>query len=126
MESIEITNCGFKPVTNCDQFTKTPGEQSASLRLHRAGSCHAFRCGVLRSSKAIQVNIAIMRAFVALRRYALTYAELSEKIAALEAKFGLEIADIHEVLRQLAEGGGELKNWDNRSRIGFKSDKITS
>lgn len=85
----------------------------------------AMLSGVLRSNKAIQVNIAIMRAFVALRRYALTYAELSEKIAALEAKFGLEIADIHEVLRQLAEGGGELKNWDNRSRIGFKSDKIT-
>ena len=79
----------------------------------------AMMSGVLRSSKAIQVNIAIMRAFVALRRYAFTYAELSEKIAALEAKFGVEIADIHEALRQLASVGDEAKNWDNCHRIGF-------
>jgi hypothetical protein len=63
----------------------------------------AMLSSVLRSGKAIQVNIAIMRAFVALRRYALTYAELAQKTAELETKFEREFADVHEVLRWLGE-----------------------
>ena len=35
--------------------------------------------GVLNSARAIQINIAIFRAFVALRHFALTYVELTEK-----------------------------------------------
>lgn len=91
---------------------------------------------VVRSEKAIQVNIAIMRTFVALRRYALTYAELSENITRLEAKFEKEFADIHEVLKWLGEENQSRANeiaalqtekprvdgWENRPRIGFKKD----
>jgi len=35
---------------------------------------------VLKSKKAIQMNIAVMRAFVMIRQFALTYHELSEKL----------------------------------------------
>ena len=41
---------------------------------------------VLRSPRAVQVNIAIMRAFVRLREMLLTNAELARKLADLEAK----------------------------------------
>ena len=58
---------------------------------------------VLRSEKAIEPNIAIMRAFVEFRRYALTYTELAQKITELETKFEREFADVHEVLRWLGE-----------------------
>mgnify|MGYP000343625519 CR=1 FL=1 len=80
----------------------------------------AMLSSVLRSQRAVEVNIAIMRAFVVLRRYALTYTELAEKIAALEARFGAEIADIHEALRQLATVDEGAKGWEGRSRIGFQ------
>lgn len=40
----------------------------------------AILSSVLKSKKAIQVNISIMRAFVALRQYALGYAELNRKL----------------------------------------------
>ncbi|MDO8368357.1 MAG: ORF6N domain-containing protein [Saprospiraceae bacterium] len=63
----------------------------------------AMLSSVLRSDKAIDTNIAIMRAFVELRHYALTYSELAQKVAELEAKTGKDIADIHEVLRWLGE-----------------------
>jgi len=62
----------------------------------------AMLSGVLRSPRAVQTNIAFMRAFVALRHYAHAYAELSQKITELEAKYDAEIADIHEALTQLA------------------------
>ena len=42
---------------------------------------------VLRSKRAIQVNITIMRAFVRLRKILLTHKDLSAKIAALELKY---------------------------------------
>ena len=91
---------------------------------------------VLNSETAIRVNIAIMRAFVALNRYALTYAELSLKIAEMEARMGRELADINEVLRWLGEENqaryDEIQTlqtedeppadtWHNRPLIGFKT-----
>ena len=41
--------------------------------------------GILNSDKAISVNIAIMRAFVMIRQYALTYKELTDKLKEIEA-----------------------------------------
>ena len=80
----------------------------------------AMLSGILNSPKAIDTNIAIIRAFIALRHYALTYSELSKKMAELEAKFDSEIADIHEALRQLAPDDQRADAWENRPRIGFK------
>lgn len=92
----------------------------------------AMLSGILNSPKAIQTNIAIMRAFVAMRHFAWGYAELAQKLAELEAKNGHEIADIHEVLRWLGDENqaraNEIddlqtddKDWENRERIGFKA-----
>lgn len=49
---------------------------------------------VLRSSKAIEVNIQIVRAFVYLRQYALTYKELADRLKKLEG-------NLQMLLRQL-------------------------
>ena len=59
---------------------------------------------VLKSSRAVKVNIAIMRAFVKLREALETNRELAAKFAKLEAKVGkhdAEIADIIDAIRQL-------------------------
>ena len=59
---------------------------------------------VLRSKRAIQVNIAIMRAFVQLRQLLATNKELTEKLADLERKIGThdeQIQAIFEAIRQL-------------------------
>ncbi|MBK6932929.1 MAG: ORF6N domain-containing protein [Saprospirales bacterium] len=96
----------------------------------------AMLSGILNTPKAIQVNIAIFRAFVALRHFALTYAELSEKIAELETRFEREFADVHEVLRWLGKENQaradeiaamqtenpRFDEWQNRARIGFKKE----
>jgi len=59
---------------------------------------------VLHSEKAIQMNIAIMRAFVKLREFLLTHKELAQKITELERKIGKNETDIRsivEAIRQL-------------------------
>jgi len=92
----------------------------------------AMLSSVLNSDKAIQTNIAIMRAFVAIRQYALTFAELSEKVMAHDKELG----DIVEVLRWLGEENqaryDEIqalhtedvppKDWEERARIGFRKE----
>lgn len=69
----------------------------------------AMISGVLRSDKATQVNIAIFRAFIALRRYALQYTDLSAKTTDLEQWTQRELSDIREVLRCLSD--------ENQNRI---------
>ena len=64
----------------------------------------AMLSGVLRSRRAVQVNIAIMRAFVKLRRIISTHKELKEKLGQLEKKFtkhDVEIKSIFDAIRQL-------------------------
>ena len=56
---------------------------------------------VLRSPRAVQVNIAIMRAFVRLREMLLTNADLARKLAALEAKYDSQFKAVFDAIRQL-------------------------
>src|SRR6266567_8285963 len=64
----------------------------------------AMLSSVLQSQRAVQVNIAIMRAFVKLREALETNRELARKFAELEARVGKhdeEISAIIEAIRQL-------------------------
>ena len=51
---------------------------------------------VLRSPKAIEVNIQIVRAFVFLRKYVLSHSELTQKLQELETKYDKQFNDIFE------------------------------
>ncbi len=77
----------------------------------------AMLSSVLKSKKAIQVNISIMRAFVALRQYALGYAELNRKLEDFMIETNMQFSDIYQALTELAS----QKEQENkpRKRIGF-------
>ncbi len=57
----------------------------------------AMLSGVLRSSRAVKVNIEIMRAFVKLRGLVATQRELTKKIGELERKVETHDVRIHEI-----------------------------
>jgi hypothetical protein len=64
----------------------------------------AMLSGVLHSERAIEVNIAIMRAFVKLREILATHKDLAEKLAQLEQKIGehdQSFQMVFEAIRQL-------------------------
>jgi len=66
----------------------------------------AMLSSVLRSSRAIQVNIAIMRAFVRLRQLLATHKDLARKLEQLEHKLGehdQKFQVVFEAIRQLME-----------------------
>lgn len=96
-------------VTNCDQFNSLKHSSSRSYAFTEQGV--AMLSSVLNSERAIEVNIAIMRAFVRMREILLTNKDLAVKIEALELKYkhhDLKLSDhdahiraIFEVIKQL-------------------------
>ena len=63
----------------------------------------AMLSSVLRSARAVQVNIAIMRTFVRLRQMLLSNAELARKLAALENKYDAQFKVVFDAIRELME-----------------------
>ena len=61
----------------------------------------AMLSSVLRSERAVQVNIEIMRAFVRLRRMLASHADLARKLNELEKKYDRQFAVVFEAIRQL-------------------------
>ena len=61
----------------------------------------AMLSSVLHSSRAVRVNIEIMRAFVRLRQLLSSNAELARKLAALERKYDRKFRVVFEAIRQL-------------------------
>lgn len=76
----------------------------------------AMLSSVLRSRRAIDVNVAIMRAFVQLREMLSSHKELARRIDELETKYDGSFATVFDAIRELASppAGDEL-----RARIGF-------
>ena len=63
----------------------------------------AMLSSILRSKRAIEVNIEIMRAFVRLRRMLSSHAELARKLEALERKYDAQFKVVFDAIRQLME-----------------------
>lgn len=76
---------------------------------------------VLRSDKAIEVNIQIVRAFIILRQYALGYAELNQKLENFMLETNLQFNDIYQALTELASQKEEGAK--SRKRIGYIRDE---
>jgi hypothetical protein len=76
---------------------------------------------VLRSKKAIQVNIQIVRAFVFIRQYALSHKDLSDKLKELETRYNKQFKDVGEALNYLLQKDKQVEVFKKRKQIGFKS-----
>lgn len=74
----------------------------------------AMLSSVLKSERAIEVNIAVMRAFVQMRRMVATHEDLKRKIEEMEAKYDEQFGIVFEAIRQLLEEDEKPKR-----RIGF-------
>ena len=63
----------------------------------------AMLFSVLRSPRALKVNIAIMRTFVRLREMLLSHADLARKLAALENKYDAQFKVVFDAIRELMQ-----------------------
>ena len=79
----------------------------------------AMLSSVLKSPRAIQVNIEIMRAFVRLRQMVTSNADLARKLNALERKYDGQFKIVFAAIRELTEPTAKKKG----RPIGFRSDE---
>ena len=86
-------------VTNCDHLKRlkfSPGLPSAFTE-----QGVAMLSSVLRSERAVQVNIAIMRAFVKLRQMLASHADLARKLEEMENKYDAQFRVVFDAIREL-------------------------
>ena len=78
----------------------------------------AMISSILKSKKAIEANIQIIRAFILLRQYAVGFAELNRKLEEFMIETNVQFSDIYQVLTELASQK-ELED-KPRNPIGYK------
>jgi len=81
----------------------------------------AMLSSVLRSKRAIRVNIQIMRAFIKLRQMYISHKDLNRKIASMERKYDEQFQIVFEAIKQLIEEDEKPKK-----KIGYVKEKQTT
>ena len=137
--AIRLENSNLSQIAMSSKNMNLP-QNAMSLRKHRGKvyTPYAFTehgvtmlASVLRSKKAIAMNIAIVRAFTAMRHFANSHKDLFEQIndirKEMQTRIGehdSQLAAIYTALENLLDTEAEKKAkenaWKNRKRIGYK------
>ena len=82
---------------------------------------------VLKSERAVKMSIAVVRAFIELKKIAVNYSEIARLLKGLKDRLGehdVQLGAIYDALENLMEEKTEEKvkktGWEERERIGFK------
>lgn len=83
----------------------------------------AMLSGVLHSERAINMNIAIMRAFVELRKALISHSDIREQFNLIKERLGehdVQLTQIYDAMENLLDENAARRKWDARERIGFR------
>jgi phage regulator Rha-like protein len=82
---------------------------------------------LLKSSKAIKMSIAVVRAFISLKQLALQHKDFATQLEELRKELherigehDTQLAGIYDAIENLLDDKIEKKNWEQRERIGYK------
>lgn len=79
----------------------------------------AMLSSVLRSEKAVNVNIGIMRAFVLMRQLALSHIDLTQKVKELEEKYDASFNSVYDAIDYLLAKDEQEVIQHTRQKIGY-------
>ena len=83
----------------------------------------AMLSGILNSDKAINMNIAIMRAFVEVRKVLLRQTDLKEQLNEIKQRLGehdAQLNQIYDAMENLLDEKAAQRKWEDRKKIGYK------
>lgn len=111
-------------ILKCQIGTSRWGGDRRALPLAFTEQGVAMLSSVLKSPKAIQINIAVMRAFVKLREAVMANAELGRRLAEIEGVLAAHGSQLGEHARLIQEGFEAIRRLMEapeplRKRIGF-------
>lgn len=78
---------------------------------------------ILKSDKAINMNIAIMRAFVDVRKILVKQVAVKDKLEEIMERVDehdIQLHHLYQAMENLIDEKAIQKNWDDREKIGFK------
>ncbi len=103
-------------VTNCDRFKTLKHSTVTPYAFTEQGV--AMLSTILNSERAIQVNFAIMRAFVKLREMIASHKDLVKRLDELESKYDEQFKVVFDAIRELMAPAAPKKR-----KIGFGREK---
>ncbi len=106
-------------VANCDHLQKLKFSPTNSYVFAEHGV--TMLSSVLNSKKAIEINIQVVRAFIALRQFALENKELSERLTELEQYFIQHSRENEADLKEINKALTLLMDRTKPNNIGFKT-----
>lgn len=78
---------------------------------------------VLKSEKAVNMSIAVVRVFIALKEHVMRQLSLKEKFVEINDRLDahdVQLSSIYDAIENLLDDKAEEKKWEDRTRIGFK------
>lgn len=85
----------------------------------------AMLSGILNSDKAVNMNIAIMRAFVEIRRIVFKQNDLKEQFKEIRERLSehdVQLNHIYDAMENLLDEKAAQRKWEERERIGFRKN----
>ena len=121
----QLVTASINPSTMRSQFvTASQGKRNTGVTPYAfTEQGVAMLSGILNSDKAINMNIAIMRAFVEIRRVVLQQADIKEQLKQIQQRIGEhdgQLSAIYDAIENLLDDKAAQKKWEDRERIGFK------
>lgn len=107
-------------VANCDRLKNLKHSSSNAYAFTEHGV--TMLSSVLNSKKAIEINIQVVRAFIALRQFALENNEIAKRLTELEHYFMEHCKDNQAEMQKIYNVLGLLMDRTKPSQIGFKAD----
>jgi hypothetical protein len=125
----------YEQATEDHRLNRSQNVTTSQIKRNKSVTPYAFTehgvtmlASILRSDKAVKMNIAIVRAFIALRKFAIQYKDILEQLDGLREKIGSHDAQLNQIYEALenmldkkTEEENKLEAWNNRKRIGFKN-----
>lgn len=106
-------------VTNCDRFANLKYSSALPTAFTEYGALMA--ANVLRSERAIEMSLFVIRAFVKLRQMLVDQGEFARRLESLERKLLRHDFALQEIYRELRALRGIADSSDRKS-IGFRSE----
>ena len=133
METFEATDNSLRLQNVTSKKTDKPVRLQNATSKGRGGTRYlpyafteqgvAMLSGILNSDKAISMNIAIMRAFVEIRKIIYRQNDLKEQMKEIKDRLGehdAQLSQIYDAMENLLDERAAEKKWNDRQRIGFK------
>lgn len=128
-EEVESLRFQFETLNDNDalrfQFEtlKGRGQHSKYLPYAFTEQGIAMLSGVVHSNKAINMNIAIMRAFVEIKKILLRQNNMKEQLKEIKDRLGehdSQLSQVYDAIENLLDEKAGQRKWEDRERIGFK------